>query len=447
MTSSKIGRGRTETAAPKGSKHTREYFSELSQGWKSLLLCTMGVAMSAAVMPIYSFSALSNSLVDEFGWSRAEVQGAATAFFVVLVFSGPLSGWVIKRVPIAKFVVISILLFAANMALLGAQNGSIKLFYVSYAVLTLSGLGTLLVTWSLLVNFQFEKARGLALAILLSGTGLAGMLLPTYTTWLIASFGWRLAYCGIAALPLLLMLPAIYLMRSEIKDVFGRKEVEGGEASVPALPGLSLRQAFGHHRFWILVAVMASFVFMHVGFLFNLIPLLTDRGIGAFEAASMAGTFGVALTVGRLGAGYLIDHFWAPAVAFVAMTLPALACYIFLRETSSTPLLIMAIALIGMSGGVEMDVASFLVVKYFGLVNYPQIYALLMSSTAIGGSLGPLMFGLVFDTTGSYDAIVVVAMGVFGLMPALLLTLGKYPAFLPADISAKNRFGKNETAC
>lgn len=415
---------------------TGEYFAEIRAGWKMLLLCLLGTATGAAVIPLYCFGAFATSLISEFGWTQAELQLAATLFFLILVVSNLLCGWLIRRTSVIKLVVVSTIAYPLTLALLSLQNGSLLWFYINYGVLTLAGLGTTLITWSLITNLRFNKARGLALAILLSGTGLTAMTLPAYTTLAIELMGWRLAYIAVGLLPLLLLLPAVIVMRKELGAVtIGRTQIRATEDSAGrdnsrenhfTATGSSLRQAFLQYRFWVLIAVIFPYIALHVGILINLIPILTEKGMPPLEAASLAGVYGVALTVGRLAAGYLIDHYWAPMIAFLAMTLPAIACYLLLQDTSPA-FLILAISLIGIAGGVEMDVASFLVVKYFGLIHYPQIYAVLMSASTLGAALGPLIFGRVFDLTGSYDMGITAAMLVFGLSPSLLLTLGKYP--------------------
>ena len=403
------------------------YFGELKQGWKTLLLCVVGISSGAWAIPTYSFSALANSLVAEFGWTQTQVQIAATVNFIAMTACLPLCGWLVKRVALFRLIVCSIILFSINLVLLSYQQGSLTLFYLNYATLQLCGLGTYLVVWSLLINYKFNHARGMALAILLSGTGFVGMTLPAFTTWMIETFSWRAAYQSLAAIPLIVLLPIVLIFRDEIVEVFQSSSDSNSHSSL--LTGLTLRQAFSNYRYWVLVIVVCPFILVHVGFLFNMIPVLTAKGVSTIEAASIAGMFGVGLTVGRLGAGYLIDHLWAPGVAVIAMMLPAIAWYLLLQDQSTVALLMLAVFIVGLGGGVEMDVVSFLVVKYFGLLDYSQIYASLLTVTGIASSIGPLAFGLVVDSFGSYDPILYFGLGCFTLLPPLLLLFGKYPKF------------------
>src|SRR5690606_41850558 len=56
--------------------------------------------------------------------------------------------------------------------------------------------------------------------------------------------------------------------------------------------------------------------------------LLQDKGYSAIEASQIFGAFGISLVAGRVLVGYLVDRLWAPGVAFVALALPALGCFI-----------------------------------------------------------------------------------------------------------------------
>ena len=85
--------------------------------------------------------------------------------------------------------------------------------------------------------------------------------------------------------------------------------------------------------------------------------------------------------------------------------------------------------LVGLAAGAEQDLMAFLVAKYFGLKNYGVIYGVMYSSFALGAGFAPAIVGRVFDSTGSYDAILVYVGFAFlgGAVP--LLFLGKYRNF------------------
>jgi cyanate permease len=79
----------------------------------------------------------------------------------------------------------------------------------------------------------------------------------------------------------------------------------------------------------------------------------------------------------------------------------------------SGPLSFVAAALLGVGIGAEGDIMAYLVSRYFGLRAFGEIYAYVLAIYTLGAVVGPLLMGVSFDSTGSYDLV---------LIPFLLLT-------------------------
>jgi MFS family permease len=158
----------------------------------------------------------------------------------------------------------------------------------------------------------------------------------------------------------------------------------------------------------------------------NLIPALTDNGMSATNAATVQGMYGLAIVLGRLVVGYLIDRYWAPAVAAVALCLPILGCLMLTGVTAFYPACFAAF-LIGFAAGAELDLMSFLAARYFGLKHYAKIYSVLYAVLAICSGAAPVAFATVYDRTANYDIGFYVASVAFGFGALILLLLGPYP--------------------
>lgn len=176
------------------------------------------------------------------------------------------------------------------------------------------------------MNSAFSSQRGLALGIMLSGTGICAIVIPQYTVWLVDSFGWRIAYLGLAALPLLLAGPIVFFF---FRPDERAETVETTEA--PAT-GFTVSQAIAGYRFWVLLLSIFFVYIVMSGIITNLIPALTDQGIDAQLAATAISVMGISVIAGRLIVGYLVDHYWAPGVAAVAISLSVFGSLILLGE-------------------------------------------------------------------------------------------------------------------
>ena len=139
------------------------------------------------------------------------------------------------------------------------------------------------------------------------------------------------------------------------------------------LSGVPLSQALRSWRLWVLGVGLMLVVMGILGLIPNMIPLLTDAGLSSKQAASLAGLIGASLTLSRLGSGYLIDRLWAPGVAAVLLSAPAIGCAILLVGLHSTLALALVVILIGIGTGAENDIAAYLSARYFGLRDYGSI--------------------------------------------------------------------------
>jgi MFS family permease len=171
------------------------------------------------------------------------------------------------------------------------------------------------------------------------------------------------------------------------------------------------------------------------GCLIHLVPLLTDRGISPQSAALAASLLGGALLLGRVGAGYLLDHFVASAVASTFFCGAAFG-FVLLWSGMTGGLAFAAAFLVGLGMGAEGDIIAYLVSRYFGLLAFGEIYGYAFAAFTLGGVVGPLLMGLGFDSTGSYRLV----LGIFvlaSLAAAVLMTrLGPYRLWEPASAVA-----------
>ncbi|VVN68966.1 hypothetical protein PS726_00280 [Pseudomonas fluorescens] len=404
-------------------------FTEFHLGWRVLFLALIGIGTSVSVAPLYAFGSMIVPLQEAFGWSRGEIQPAISFLFASSVVSIQITGWLFKRYGIRPVTLCSLVALALAYALMTFNTGSIWQLYGGYALLAFAGLGTMQVTWTQLVNLWFDLNRGLALAIILSGTGLAALVLPPVLSWAIGQWGWRAGYWVLGLLPLLVTLPLSLCWLSSAAPLVKRVAVAAGaDVEAVKLPGMALRQAARSRRFWVCNVALLLAVTAMIGMVINTVPLLRDKGFSAAEAASVFSIYGVSLVLGRVVVGYLIDRLWAPGVAFVVMLAPAIGSLIFMTQ-GDMQLLMLGSILVGVGAGAEMDIAAFLMARYFGMRDYARVYSLHMGIISLGSTLAPFGFAILFARTGSYNAMLVYCTLAFAVCSALLLTLGRYPRF------------------
>lgn len=402
--------------------------SEFRRGWTVLVASSLGVAFGASPIPYNSLGPFTLPIASEFGWGRGDVQLAVLWFTIAVVCVVPIVGALADRFGVRRMAIITLTAFGVCFAALSLTPASLVGFYALWFLAGFLGGGSTPVTWTRAVNSWFVVNRGLALAITLLGTGITAAFLPSLTIALIERFGWRWAFVGISLLPLAIALPiAIAWFREPDHK---SAAADGGRQAHEY--GVTLREALRNYRFWVLICSILLVATGIGGTITNLVPLLQDRGFTAIEAGKTAGAIGVSIIFGRLFAGFLMDRFWAPAVVFPMLILPAVACLMLMNRDLTAGSALIAAVLVGFASGAETDLVAYMSARYFGLKHYGRIYGVQYAVFGFASGVAPALFGRVYDSTGSYDAILYTAAAAFGIGAALLLTMGRYPRFAGA---------------
>jgi MFS family permease len=401
-------------------------WGEILRGWLPLATGFIGVAAGFAALMSHSFGAFFLPVSESFGWSRAQYSLAQTIVAVIGAASSPLVGRIVDRYGPRAVAAAAILACAAGFGLISLMTGSLALFLGLVALTAIAGAGTSIITYVTLVNLWFDRARGLAIGIIMSGSGVCAMIAPKLIIPFIAAEGWRAGYRALA-LTMLLSLPLILLGARRPRSA--RRQPRDGaghaEATAAELPGLTARQALSTGLFWRQAAAFALMGFGLGGLYAHLVPLLTDRGLAPADVANIAALFGFAVFAGRLIAGYLLDRIFAPFLAAVFVVLAVLG--IGALAQPGQLFAAAAVLALGLAFATELDVAGYITARYFGRRAYGTIFGWLFGLFAVGGMTSPLMYGLIFDRTGSYGAALMTSVAVMLAAIPLLLSLGRYP--------------------
>lgn len=404
---------------------------EFKRGWPIVMSAMLGIGLGLSPIPFYSLGSLAPELAREFGWGYAQIMGGLSVMTAVVLIAGPLIGILADRMGVRQVVLISVPLFGVSFMTFALGNGSIWMFYLSWALVAIAGAGTLPITWTRAVNNWFDVSKGLALGLALLGTGLFGYMAKPLIAWLIADYGWRTAYVALGFLPLLISWPIAFFC---FRDVGGATDTAAERRAAETArraqsPGLTMGEAVREWRFWILAFAFIPISFAVGGPIPNMENILKQAGFGAQQVVTLASLIGLSVIAGRIVGGWLIDRIWAPGVAFVMLGAPAIACWIIAQGAIDPTMAAVAIIMIGFAAGVEYDLMAFLVARYFGMKSYGGIYGALYGFFALGAGVGPVVFGLAYDKSGSYAQPLLMSGALFLVGAVLLLCLGRYRKF------------------
>ncbi len=402
--------------------------SELRQDWRLLSSAGTGIIFSVIVLPYYTIGALVVPVTEAFGWSRAEFQAAILFSAGLGALTSPLIGYLSNRYGPRRVALPSMVGLSLGFFIASTIEGELWLLYSAYACMAILGAGTIPVTWTQAITDTFNRQRGLALGLALTGTGICGVLMPQFATYMVAEHGWRAAYIGIGLAPLLIGVPVVFWGFRPRKGAVPTPTEDTPPLSTQEAPqdGMTLREAAATSKFWVLLASIFVVYMAASGIGPNLYPAITDAGMSLSQAATAQSLFGAAVVAGRLMIGYAVDRLWAPGVGAVTMILPVIGCVLLVEPSSFLPTAIAAI-LIGLAAGAELDLMSYLASRYFGQKHYAQIYSILYMALAICSGGAPLIFASIYDSTASYAVSFSIAAGLFALGGLVMLLLGRYP--------------------
>lgn len=403
--------------------------SEFRQGWRVLVASLLGLACGASPLPYNVLPLVMGPIHAEYGWDFTAISAGVTIFGLIAAPLAPVFGKMADRYGVRRIAILSLAAFIVVFASFWFVPGTLIGWWSFWAALGLIGIGSTAVTWSRAISLWFAKSRGLALGIMLVGTSLAAVVVPQVATRAIAAGGWRLAFPVMALFPLLIALPVALAWFREPEP---HERPAGVVDASGRLRGMTLGEAVRGRRFWTLIASISIIALAYGGAHIHMAQIVALHGFAPATAAGVLGVVALGILTGRVLIGLLFDRFWAPAIAFPALLLPAIACVLLMGTSATLPVVMAGAFLLGFAAGAESDVIAYLAARYFGVANYGAIFGALYIPFGLGSSISPILYGLVRDRTGSYDPMLTAAAFMFAIGGALLLTLGRYPA-LEAD--------------
>lgn len=363
-------------------------------GWGVLAGAFTGVMVSFAPIIPYTFSLFLDPLHAEFGWKREAMGGAFALAAITVALVSPLIGILLDRFPPRRIILPGIVIFAIALAGLSRLTPNIVEFYAMFLVMGLVANTTAQFAYTRTILTWFTTHRGVALALLLTGSGVGSILIPPLSEWMIQNHGWRSGFLMLGGIALLGLPLTALLVRNRPEAAIVRAE---HHADI----GMTVPNAMRTGAFWILAFITILSAFSENGLVTNLASILTQHGVLAATAALALSVRGGAGIVARLGVGFAIDRVSPERIQSFVLAVTAAGVLILAFAGSGWAALLGA-AVLGMGLGSEADVGPYLLAKYFGRRHFSVLYGLTWTAYAIGGATGPLWIGHLYDRAGAY---------------------------------------------
>ena len=349
----------------------------------------------------------------DFAWGR-DVFGLALALQNLLWGLGqPIAGAIADRFGILRVMIVGALLYAGGLLLMRYSTAPLSLDLGAGVLIGfgLSGCSFNLVLSAFSKLLPPEK-RGFALGAGTAAGSFGQFLFAPFGVAMIDNFGWQAALT-VFALLMLLIVPLSLAIATPPST--SSNEPVGDQQSFKT----ALAEAFGHRSYVLLVLGFFTCGFQLAFITVHLPAYLADRGVAASTGGWVVAAIGLFNIIGSLSVGWLQNKYPKRYILSLIYFARALSIMAFISFPITTFSAIVFGAATGLTWLSTVPPTSALVALMFGTRWFATLYGFAFVSHQVGGFLGVLLGGVVFEQFGSYTPIWWLSI-FFGVLSALI---------------------------
>jgi len=385
-----------------------------------------------------SFGVFLKPILREFGWTRAVVAGAMSMVMGISGLVGIITGRLTDKYGARRIIAIGALFAVSGYVLMHRAN-SLWQLYVYFGLF----LGICIATsWAPLiatVSRWFTERRVLAIGILTSGLTIGSTFVPPFIAHYITVYGWRVSFLVLALIITVATIPAMFVLGKNppqdtrnVNHGVSKKETMVAEIKKPAqIREWSATEAAKTIPFIMLITIgfvtAAGFFFIAV----HIVAYAIDIGITTTSAALILSLQGIGNIIGKLSVWPITKRIGSRITLFFLIGLQALGLFLLIWASSLWIFFALG-AIFGFGNGGSVTIRMSIIPEFFGTKAVGTLVGIAGITWGLGGIVGPILAGYIFDITCSYD--------VAFLAGGLLLIIGMIAVFFlkapTADIEA-----------
>lgn len=375
--------------------------------WIVVVIAALAVMASSGASR--SFGLFLPPVTETLGTGR-EVFSLAIAV-QSLLFGLPLAAFVADRIGAKMVLVGCALLFALGFVVTSVTASQLGLFAGVGGLVGFGMSGTGFVVVLGVVGRVVPPERRSAIFGLVTAAGSAGIFLMTALSQrLIDSFGWQTA---------MLWLATIFVGVALLSLVLPSAEDSGSDDGASLSFADVLLRARSNRSYKLLIAGFFVCGF-HVSFIAAHLPaFLQDGGLDTWVSSTALGLIGIFNVGGSIFFGSMGDRMSKRTLLAILYTSRAILMAVFLLAPLTTVSALIFSAIMGFLWLATVPLTSGIVAALFGTRNLSSLYGLVFVGHQLGAFLGVWLGGRVFDATGSYDVVWVIAIAL-GVASALI---------------------------
>ncbi len=373
------------------------------------------------------------------GWDRATISGAnSLAFFLMGVFAMVSGRFTDEYGPKLTMVLSGLVLGVGYF--LSSRVSTVWQLYLFYGVIV--GIGTSSGDVSLLSTAArwFSKRQGLMSSIIKVGTGIGIFVMPPVVTWLIGKYSWRIAFAVLAVVAAVGIITLAQFLKRDPSQVglqpYGTAEATTSSQTTKGVD-LTSREVLRTKQFWMICAAYFIAWYVTQSVMVHVAAHSEDTGLSATQAASVVSAIGGVSILGRLTMGLIGDRLGNRSALITCFSVLLIAL-IWLQFAQGLWMLFLFALIYGFAHGGFFTIVSPLMAELFGMTSHGTNLGMLFFLGLMGGAVGPIVTGRIFDLTHSYQLafFILSASAAGGLILASLLARAQQSAGGPGGLLA-----------
>lgn len=425
-------------------------------GW---LAVASGFVIMATCYTIFvnCMSLFQPLIVSDLGISLAQYNISNAISTVVSVIGSLVIGHVADKV---SGRVLGSLTVIATSAVLASMSfvGELWQVYVLFAVSGCFAVASTRLLISLVTANWFTAKRGLAISIALSGSGFGDAILSPIVSSLIVSVGWRSAFLVLAAVCMVAALPiTAYSFRTKPSEI-GLKPLgenpddpsvsTAGDKDEHTAPEVSVgwSRIKKSPAFWLLVVAFLFMGLVNGAILPNQVTNMTSVTVNGAKivtgghdpmwAGTVLSAYMVTVVIAKISLGAIYDRFGLRFGNILGSIACIIACVALCFPATDLGPIVAAVSF-GVGTCMGTITPTIAASKQFGMADLGKVTGTITSLEMVGGTVGAIVSGVLFDATGSFASAWIVCLACSVVMLVFLLASEPIAAKLRASVAGE----------
>tara|TARA_R110002126_G_scaffold291063_2_gene450201 strand:- start:1446 stop:2705 length:1260 start_codon:yes stop_codon:yes gene_type:complete len=380
------------------------------------LIAASAVGIHISIGSVYAYSVMTNPVKDVFEVEGSVIKWAFKIAILLLGLSAAFLGrWVEKVGPKISGTTAGIFYGVGILGSgLAVQLESLWLFYLCYGVIGGIGLGLGYITpVSTLVKW-FPDKRGLATGMAIMGFGFAALIFGPVMAKLFETVGVSNAFYILGVIYMVLILSsASYIERPPIGYLPEGYNQGEGKVIKEDLTNITANESLKSTRFYYIWIMMFINIACGIAIISAASPMMQEKlDYTPMQAAAIVGFIGVFNGLGRITWSTLSDYLGRANTFILFFAFQILAFYFLPKIGVESVFLIILFTVITMYGGGFAMLPAFLG-DLFGTKQLGAIHGMVLAAWGLAGVIGPTIYDIVKEQTGSLDTTLIIFAGLF----------------------------------